>query len=189
MQFPENRTTRNDRRSRTIRYRDTSPEIVIVTGDISRIRSRFTFSRLSRHSYRLLYATSDKRPFYRVGTTAIDSGDCQSKRENLDFSSVPREETVKCNLSVRSRKKRKRSVLFIPFERNPRKSLLLNKRKRKNLIKSKERERELKRMDWNLMISSLNKAYRAFYLRILASTCVNRYRRKRTPMTQGESCS
>lgn len=137
----------NDRRSRTIRYRDTSPEIVIVTGDISRIRSRFTFSRLSRHSYRLLYATSDKRPFYRVGTTAIDSGDCQSKRENLDFSSVPREETVKCNLSVRSRKKRKRSVLFIPFERNPRKSLLLNKRKRKNLIKSKERERELKRMD------------------------------------------
>lgn len=145
MQFPENRTTRNDRRSRTIRYRDKSPEIVIVTGDISRIRSRFTFSRLSRHSYRLLYATSDKRPFYRVGTTAIDSGDCQSKRENLDFSSVPREETVKCNLSVRSRKKRKRSVLFIPFERNPRKSLLLNKRKRKNLIKSKERERE----NWN----------------------------------------
>lgn len=139
--FPRIRTTRNDRRSRTIRYRDTSPEIVIVTGDISRIRSRFTFSRLSRHSYRLLYATSDKRPFYRVGTTAIDSGDCQSKRENLDFSSVPREETVKCNLSVRSRKKRKRSVLFIPFERNPRKSLLLNKRKRKNLIKSRERER------------------------------------------------
>lgn len=49
---------------------------------------------------------------------------------------------MKCNLSVRCRKKRKRSVLFIPFERNPRKSLLLNKRKRKNLIKSKERERE-----------------------------------------------
>ena len=54
----------------TTRYRDTRyAEIVIVTGDISRfIRSRFTFSRLSRRSYRGCYWFTQhliKRPFYR----------------------------------------------------------------------------------------------------------------------------